>query len=354
MSVTTRSFGRTGRGEEATLYRIENAHGLAAEITDFGANLVSLLVPDRNGHVDDIVLGFDDVSGYTFNPSFFGSTIGRSANRIADARFTLNGVTYELEKNDGVNNLHSHFDDCFNKKLFKAEYDPDGCAVRFSVFSPDGDQGFPGNVTFAVTYSLSNEGGLVLDYEAVTDADTIMNVTNHSYFNLSGHASGSAMDHRLMLNAAHYTPTFPGSIPTGEIAEVKGTPFDFTQFRRIGDRIDESCEQLALAGGYDHNFVIDAAGSADSSAMRQIAILADEQSGRMMQVYSDLPGVQFYAGNFIATQAGKGGVTYAKRCGVCLETQYFPNAINTSGWAKPVLKPGETFRSTTEYRFSVE
>ena len=347
MSITTRSFGKTAKGEEVTLYRIENANGFAAEVTDFGANLVSLYVADRDGHFDDIVLGFDDVKGYAFNPCFFGSTIGRSANRIAKASFSLNGVTYNLEKNDGENNLHSHFDDCFNKKLFKAAILENENAVKFSVFSPDGDQGFPGNVNASVIYRVTDSNALELEYEATTDADTLYNVTNHSYFNLSGHASGSAMDHKLWLNAKHYTPTFPGSIPTGEIASVAGTPLDFTQPTRIGDRIDEDFEQLRLAGGYDHNFVVDTTGT----KVEQIAILSDEKSGRRMSVYTDLPGVQFYAGNFIATQTGKGGVTYSKRCGVCLETQYFPNAINEPAFKRPVLKAGETFHSITKYKF---
>ena len=347
MSITTRSFGKTAKGEEVTLYRIENANGFAAEVTDFGANLVSLYVADRDGHFDDIALGFDDVKGYAFNPSFFGSTIGRSANRIAKASFSLNGVTYNLEKNDGENNLHSHFDDCFNKKLFKAAILENENAVKFSVFSPDGDQGFPGNVNASVIYRVTDSNALELEYEATTDADTLYNVTNHSYFNLSGHASGSAMDHKLWLNAKHYTPTFPGSIPTGEIASVAGTPLDFTQPTRIGDRIDEDFEQLRLAGGYDHNFVVDTTGT----KVEQIAILSDEKSGRRMSVYTDLPGVQFYAGNFIATQTGKGGVTYSKRCGVCLETQYFPNAINEPAFKRPVLKAGETFHSITKYKF---
>lgn len=347
MSVSARSFGSTAKGEEATLYRIENAHGMVAEVTNFGANLVSLYVADREGRFDDIVLGFDDVKGYEFNPSFFGSTIGRSANRIAKATFTLNGVTYTLEKNDGENNLHSHFNDCFNKQLFKADIVEDN-AVKFSIFSPDGDQGFPGNVNASVIYRVTESDALELEYEATTDADTVYNVTNHSYFNLSGHASGSAMDHKLWLNARNYTPTFPGSIPTGEIATVAGTPFDFTQTTRIGDRIDDDNEQLGLAGGYDHNFVLDLSGN----GLTQIAVLSDEKSGRKMSVYTDLPGVQFYAGNFIATQTGKGGVTYSKRCGVCLETQYFPNAINTPGFASPVLKKGDTFHSVTRYKFS--
>lgn len=347
MSIKTCSFGKTSKGEETTLYTIDNSNGIKAGVTDFGAILVSLFVPDRDGHCEDVVLGFDSVSGYEKNPSFLGSTIGRNANRVANARFTLNGVTYKLAVNDGVNNLHSEFNTCFNKKLFKGEILDKENGVRFTVFSPDGDQGFPGNMTATVTYRLTEDNALEIEYGAVCDADTIYNPTNHSYFNLAGHASGSAMGHKLMLKAAEYTPTFPGSIPTGEIAPVAGTPFDFTEARVIGDRIDEDHPQLKLAGGYDHNFVNGISGD----SVELIAELSEETSGRHMRVYTDLPGVQFYAGNFISTQTGKGGVTYTKRCAVCLETQYFPNACNEPKFASPVLRKGEQFKSITRYVF---
>lgn len=345
--VSKRVFGHTSHGEEVSLFRLENASGVAAEVIDFGAILVSLYVPDKNGKAEDIVLGFDTVAEYEINPSFFGSTIGRNANRIADARFTLNGVTYELARNDGPNNLHSEFNTCFNKKMFKAEILEADNAVKMTVFSPDGDQGFPGNMTASVTYRLTDAGELEIRYEAECDADTVYNPTNHSYFNLAGHASGSAMGHKLKLNAGHYTPTVPGSIPTGEIAPVAGTPFDFTQTHVIGERIDADNAQLAMAGGYDHNFVIDREGA----GLVETAVLSEENSGRHMTVYTDLPGVQFYAGNFIAPQNGKGGVKYGKRCGVCLETQFFPNAINDPGFASPILRKGERFVSVTKYVF---
>lgn len=347
MSISTRSFGKTANGEEVTCYSISNANGLRVEVIDYGANIVSLYTPDKNGNFDDIVLGFDDVKGYEFNPSFFGSFIGRSANRIANAEFVLGDKVYRLARNDGKNNLHSEFDTCFNKKMFKAEILEDENAVKFTVFSPNMDQGFPGNLTASVIYRLTEQNALELEYDADTDEDTIYNPTNHSYFNLNGHASGSAMSHVLRLNATHYTPTVPGSIPTGEIASVAGTPFDFTTAQTIGDRIDLNDEQLNMAGGYDHNFVPDTTGT----KCEQIAILSSEESGRRMSVYSDLPGVQFYAGNFIAVQKGKGGVTYGKRHGVCLETQYFPNAINQIDFKKPVLKAGNHFHSITKYVF---
>ncbi len=350
MAVTTELFGQTSKGEPVTLYKISNSSGMTVGVIDFGANITSLLVPDKDGKFDDIVLGFDDVKGYAYNPCFFGSTIGRNANRIAGARFTLNGVTYNLEKSDGENNLHSNFEECFNKKMFKGTVNEGDNSVTLTLFSPDGDQGFPGNLTASVTFRVTECNALEIEYEGKTDADTVFNLTNHSYFNLSGHTAGTAaaMDQKLWLNATHYTPCFPGSIPTGEVATVAGTPFDFTQPTRIGDRIDNDHEQLRLAGGYDHNWAVDTSGTKPE----QIAVLTDDRSGRRMSVYTDLPGVQFYAGNFISPQTGKGGASYGKRCAICLETQFFPNAVNIPSFKSPVLKAGETFRTVTKFKFS--
>lgn len=348
MSITVKDYGITKKGEKASLYRIENSKGMVAEVTDFGAILTSLFVPDKNGVVEDVVLGFDTLEGYFDNDSFFGSTIGRNANRIAGAKFELNGVTYNLAKNDGENNLHSDFPNGFNKRMFKAEVLESENAVKFSIFSPHMDQGFPGNLEASVIYRLTENNGLELEYWAKADADTVYNVTNHTYFNLAGHASGSAMNHKLWLNAKNYTPVVKGAIPTGEIATVAGTPFDFTKMMTIGDRINDDNVQLALCKGYDHNYVLDIEGNAPE----QIAILCDEESGRRMSVYTDLPGVQFYAGNCIAEQTGKGGAQYGKRCAVCLETQYFPNSVNDPHFKSPVLKAGEEFKSITKYVFN--
>ena len=347
MSITSRNFGKTKNGEPIKIFRIENANGMIAEVTDFGAILTSLFVPDRNGKVTDIVLGFDSAKEYFYNPSFFGSTIGRNANRIANASFELNGAVYKLEKNDKKNNLHSHFDECFNKKLFKAETINAENAVKFSIESPDLDQGFPGKLDASVTYRLTEENGLEIEYYAVSDRDTVYNPTNHSYFNLNGHASGSAMGHKLWLKASGYTPVVKGCIPTGEIAPVAGTVFDFTKKTTIGDRINNDDEQLILGKGYDHNFAVDIKGR----RLTKIATLSNEDESRTMTVYSDLPGVQFYAGNCIKPQTGKGGAKYGKRCAVCLETQFFPNAINEKKFASPVLKAGKEFHSITKYVF---
>ena len=346
MSVLVSEFGTLKDGSKASLYTITNKNGMKAEITDFGANLVRLFVPDRNGSLADVVLGFDDVSGYTENPSYFGSTIGRNANRIGNSTFTLNGVTYQLEVNDGVNNLHSSFDFGYNKRFFKAQIMGDDC-VSFSLFSKDGDQGFPGNLEMSVTYVLMDDNELVLEYYGRSDKDTVFNPTNHSYFNLSGHDSGSAMHCRLMLNSVELTPVVEGSIPTGKFMKLAGTPFDFAELTTISDRIDDDDELLKIGKGYDINYVI----NKKEGEFGFAGVLVDDKSGRKMTVYTDLPGVQFYAGNCIATQKGKGGVTYTKRNAVCLETQFYPDAVNHAEFPQPLLKAGEEFKSVTIYKF---
>ncbi len=346
MSVSISEFGTLVDGSRASLYTIKNINEMKVEITDFGANIVSLFVPDKKGRLADVVLGFDDVTGYFENPSFFGSTIGRSANRIADSKFTLNGVTYNLEVNDGVNNLHSSFEGGFNKRLFKAEIKNDS-SVCFSLFSKDGDQGFPGNLEMSVTFTLTDDNELVLDYKGRSDKDTVFNPTNHSYFNLSGHDSGSAMHCRLMLNSVELTPVVEGSIPTGKFMKLAGTPFDFAELTTISDRIDDDDELLKIGKGYDINYVI----NKKEGEFGFAGVLVDDKSGRKMTVYTDLPGVQFYAGNCIATQKGKGGFTYKKRYAVCLETQFYPDAVNHANFPQPLLKAGEEFKSITAYKF---
>lgn len=347
MGITSRKFGKTRNGEEITIFRIENENGMVAEVTNYGAILTSLYAPDKNGNTTDVVLGFDTAEEYFYNPSFFGSTIGRNANRIAKAKFELNGKTYKLEKNDGRNNLHSHFTGCFNKLLWKATALKKENAVKFSLVSPDLDQGFPGKLTAEVIYRLTEDNGIEIEYFAKSDKDTVYNPTNHTYFNLNGHASGSAMGHKLWLKASNYTPVVKGCIPTGEIAPVAGTVFDFTKKMTIGDRINDDDEQLKLGKGYDHNYALDVKGN----KVVKIATLSNDDESRVMTVYSDLPGVQFYAGNCIKKQKGKGGAKYGKRCAVCLETQYFPDSINQKNFASPVLKAGSEFHSITKYVF---
>ena len=348
MGVTAESFGVTSKGDKVTLYKLTNKNGLVAEVIDFGAILKALYVPDRNGRLDDIVLGFNSITPYEYNTSFFGSTIGRNANRIAGAKFTINGKEYKLAPNDNKhNNLHSDFDTCFNKKMFKAEILEAENGVKLSLESPDMDQGFPGTLKADVTYRLTDDNALEIEYAAISDQDTVYNPTNHSYFNLGGEGSGSAMGHKLYLKCSNYTPADKESIPYGTIEPVAGTPFDFTTPTVIGDRINDDFEQLRFGKGYDHNFVIDKEGD----GVELCAILSDEKSGRSMSTYTDLPGVQFYAGNCIAYQYGKGNRAYGRRCGVCLETQYFPNSINEKNFASPLLKAGEKFHSVTRYVF---
>jgi len=343
MSVSTKNFGKTKDGKEILLYTIKNENGMEASVTNLGAILVTLLVPDRDGVVKDVVLGFDKGEDYLTNPCFFGATIGRSANRIAGAKFAIDGETYQLKVNDNENNLHSDADLGYHKQLWDAE--PAENAVKFSYFSPDGEMGFPGNLKISVTYTLTEDNALELYYDGVSDRKTLINLTNHTYFNLSGHDAKSILDTSVVLHASHYTPIVPGAIPTGEIAAVAGTPMDFTAAKTIGREIDTDWEQLTMVNGYDHNFVLD---NYDKTVRKIGETSAD---GRTMEVYTDLPGVQFYTGNGTAALTGKGGVVYGPRNAFCLETQYYPNSINQEGFQKPEFDAGERYQTKTIYRF---
>lgn len=346
MAITKRSFGVTKRGEEATLYTLENSKGMKAEVTDYGANLVNLFVPDKNGKVEDVVLGFDSVEGYENNPSFFGATIGPSANRIAGAKFAIDGVEYTLDVNDGPNNLHSHKDMGYHKLMWKVTAESEN-SITFTITDEDGYMGFPGNKELSLTYMLDEENGITLSYVGKSDKKTILNPTNHTYFNLDGHAAGSIEEHTMQLVAANYTPVVAGAIPTGEIAPVAGCPMDFTEAKVIGKEINADMEQLILTGGYDHNWVVDGW----DGTLRKISTVSGPKSGRVMHTYTDLPGVQFYAGNFIDPQDGKDGAKYGKRSGLCLETQYFPNTINTPAFPACVFGEDTEYKSVTVYRF---
>lgn len=343
MALKKRNFGVDG--QEATLYTLENSKGMKAEVTNYGANLVNLFVPDKNGVVEDVVLGFDSVKGYMKNGSFFGATIGPSANRIGGAKFTIDGVEYHIDVNDGPNNLHSHMEDGYHKMLWEAEEGEN--SVTFTVRDTDGYMGFPGNKELSLTYTLDEENGLTLHYHAKSDKNTVMNPTNHSYFNLDGHKSGNIENHIMMINASCYTPVVPGAIPTGEIATVKGTPMDFTAEKVVGKEIRENMEQLLLTQGYDHNWVVDGW----DGTLKHIATTIGPKSGRKMHTYSTLPGVQFYAGNCIGDEPGKDGAFYTKRSGLCLETQYYPNSINTPSFPSCVFGGDKEYDSVTVYRF---
>lgn len=345
MGVRKEKFGTTACGKDIYMYTLSNSKGMQAKIINYGAILVSLLVPDANGHTEDVVLGFDRLEDYYGNGSFFGATIGPSANRIAGASFALGGRQYKIDDNDGGNNLHSHMEQGYHKRVWTALEGTD--SVTLTVEGKDGDMGFPGNKTASITYSLSEDNELKLSYHAVSDADTIINLTNHTYFNLSGHQAGIIEDHLLQINASHFTPVVAGAIPTGEIAPVAGTPLDFTQMKPIGRDINADCEQLKLVKGYDHNFVIDGA----DGTLREIVAAEDPKSGRKMKVFTDLPGVQFYAGNCIGEETGKGGAVYGPRSGFCLETQYYPDNIHHPNFPQAVFGPGREYDAVTVYQF---
>lgn len=345
MRIVKEKFGTTKSGEDVYAYTLSNTSGMQAKVINFGAILVNLLVPDKDGSLADVVLGYDTLDDYYENNDFFGATIGPSANRIAGACFEIEGKTYHIDANDGENNLHSHKEDGYHKRVWDVEEGVDG--VTFTVEGKDGEMGFPGNKKLSITYSLSEDNALKLSYHASSDANTILNPTNHTYFNLSGHNAGTIEDHLLRLNASHYTPVVPGSIPIGKIASVARTPMDFTQKKPIGRDIHAECEQLRIGQGYDHNFVIDDA----DGTLREIAEAEDVKSGRKMKVYTTLPGVQFYAGNCIGKKCGKEGAAYGPRAGFCLETQYYPDNIHHSDFPQAVFGPGKDYDSVTVYQF---
>lgn len=343
MAVTQSQFGKTQLGKDIQLYSIKNKNGLVADVTNLGAILVNLVVPDNKGEYKDIVLGFDAGEGYLVNGSFFGATVGRVANRTANAKFTVDGKEYQLAVNDNANNLHSDFYKGMHKVIWEATVLEN--AVKFTYHSPDMENGFPGNLDMSVTYTLTDDNELRIDYDGVSDKKTIINMTNHTYFNLAGHDSGSILDTLLMIKASNYTPVVAGAIPTGEIAPVKGTVMDFTVEKAIGKEIEAEEEQLKLVQGYDHNYAID-----DYNGSLQLIATA-KAAGRTMEVYTDLPGVQFYAGNCIAGQEGKNGAFYSPRTGFCLETQYFPNSANDEHFIKPEFDANESYKTTTIYKF---
>ena len=347
MSVSCTEFGQIPGVGTVHLYHIENTSGAFAEVTEYGAILVRLVVPDSQGKLTDVVLGYEDPGQYAVNACFFGSTIGRNGNRIAGAQFSLDQETFTLAQNEFENNLHSG-PNGFEKKLWEAEIVSE-TAVRFSRVSPDLENGFPGRFDISVTYEFTEEAQLKLTYEGCSDKTTVANMTNHSYFNLSGEGSGDILDQELMLYASFFTPVHDTkSIPTGELRPVKGTVMDFTVPKTIGLQIDEADEQLAYTGGYDHNFVCD---KYQKGEVTPVAVAVSKKTGIRMSVFSDCPCVQFYAGNFIKEEQGKNGHIYRKRNGFCLETQVEPNAINMPEFHSPVLKAGEKYLSRTIYQF---
>lgn len=352
MSISISSFGALPDGRAAVLYTLTNPSGAQLCLTDYGARIVAVRVPDRTGNLADVALGFDSAADYIRQDNYIGATIGRVGNRIAGSAFTLNGKDYHVDANEGPNCLHGGHNG-FDRQLWHAEPHEGEAAdmVTFTYTSADGEEGFPGTLRVTVSIGWSHENDLSICYSAVCDQDTLCNLTNHSYFNLDGHGAGSIEEHELWLRASHFTPVAAGSIPTGEIRAVAGTPMDFTQPKKIGRDIREDYEQLLLTGGYDHNFVID--GWNDDGTLRHIATVKGPKSGRVMKAYTTLPGVQFYAGNFIDVQPGKDGVTYGNRCGFALETQYFPDTIHHENFPSYVFggENGREYDSVTVYKF---
>ena len=331
-------FGKTPQGKDAYLYTIACGK-LRAEISDFGATLVKLFVPDSNGNIADVVLGFDSPAEYAASDTYFGATVGRNANRIKNACFVLNNKTWSLAANEGLNSLHSG-PDGFERRLWNV-INHDADRITLALHSPHGDQGFPGNADITVTY-LMEGNGLRIIYDAVSDQDTLFNLTHHSYFNLAGHAQPEkAMAQILSMPARHFTPADEKSIPTGACRTVEGTPMDFRIPKAIGRDIDKDYDALQLQAGYDHNFEV---------FCNPCAVLCDLESGRQMAVITDLPGIQFYSGNYTDTQ-GKGGVHYPRRSGICLETQFYPDAVHNPQWKQPFVKAGEKYHSETKYCF---
>jgi aldose 1-epimerase len=329
------------------LYTISNDKGMKAQITNYGAILVSLMVPDKNGKIDDVVLGFDNISQYYEDTTFIGATIGRHANRIEGASFEINGVLYELEKNDGNNHLHGG-SKSFHKKIWKAEPQEKANSLTLSYFSKDGEDNYPGNLKVSVTYSITDDNSLKIDYYAVSDKDTVVNLTNHTYFNLAGKESNDILDHQLKIYADSFTPVDEACIPTGEIRQVFGTPFDFTKMKPIKPDIFSDDIQITYGKGFDHNWILNAKGDISQKAVE----VFEPISGRSMEVYTSLPGMQFYAGNCMKdSEVGKYGVTYKKRSGFCLESQYFPNSLKHKHFPSPILKAGNEYKHTTIYKF---
>ena len=345
ITVEESVFGKYTDDRTVRLFTMKNANGMSISVSDLGAALVKVIVPDGKGNAADVVLGFDRAEEYMNNGSFFGVVIGPNANRIAGASFEIDGQTYQTDRNDGENNLHSHKEKGFHKRLWQAETS-DGC-VTFSLQEEDGALGFPGNKKVSVCYTLTEDNELKIHYHGTSDRKTILNLTNHTYFNLEGHDSGSMEDHELWLNASHYTPVVAGAIPTGEIAQVAGTPMDFTRPKRVGQDIGKAFGQLELTGGYDHNWVIDGW----DGSLRHFATVKAPESGRVMKAYTTLPGVQFYAGNCMDEQRGKGGAVYGPRMGFCLETQYFPDTIHHAGFPSCLFGEGKEYDSVTVYQF---
>jgi aldose 1-epimerase len=350
--VSQAAFGRTPAGENVDVFTLTNAQGLEARIITYGGIVISLRVPDKNGTMGDIALGYNNLDGYLKATPYFGAIIGRYGNRIAKGRFSLDGKTYTLATNDGPNHLHGGARG-FDKVMWKGQSfrNADGVGVILTYDSPDGDQGYPGLLKTQVTYTLNDKNELAIDYLATTDKAAPVNLTHHTYFNLAGEGKRDILDHQLMINADRYTPIDATSIPTGELAPVEGTPFDFRQPTAIGLRIDQDNEQLKNGKGYDHNYVLNRQGEGLVRAARVV----DASTGRVLEVATTEPGIQFYSGNYLdGSITGKSGEPYQRRSAFCLEPQHFPDSPNHPTFPSTILKPGEEYRSKTVFTFGID
>ncbi len=363
VSVAREPFGTTAKGEAVSVYTLKNAHGMEIRAVNYGGIILSLKTPDRNGRLDDVVLGFDSLADYIRSSPYFGAIIGRYGNRIGRGRFTLEGRTYTLATNNGPNHLHGGVKG-FDKVVWDvAPFErPDSVGLVFRYTSPDGEEGYPGTLRATVTYTLTEGNELIFDYHATTDRATPVNLTQHSYFNLAGDGSGDILRHVVTLNADHFTPVDSTLIPTGEIRSVSGTPFDFRTPTPIGARINQDDEQLRYGRGYDHNFVLNTDGKGGTggtggtgAVLTLAARVYEPSSGRVMEIYTTEPGLQFYSGNFLdGTLRGKRGVVYGHRYGFAMETQHFPDTPNKPAFPSSTVRPGEEYRSRTIYKFAVQ
>ncbi|MFZ4768359.1 MAG: aldose epimerase family protein [Roseimicrobium sp.] len=349
MTIHSQDWGTTKNGQNVRLYTLRNSNGMEAKISNYGGIIVSLTAPDKKGQFADVVLGFDKLADYEERNPFFGCITGRYANRIAKGKFTLDGKAYTLATNNGPNHLHGGKEG-FDKKVWRAStlYRPNGVGVELFYTSPDGEEGYPGTLNCRVAYLLTSNNSLEIEYTATTDKPTVVNLTNHSYFNLAGEGKGSILDHVATINADAYTPTDDTLIPTGTVESLNGTPLDFSRPRRIGDRIHDDFTPLKQGKGYDHNYVLNG-----GAGLKTAARVKDPSSGRVLEVLTTEPGVQLYTGNHLNV-TGKGGHHYAARHGFCLETQHFPDSPNKSSFPSVILQPGDSYQHTCIFKFTTE
>ncbi|MCX6168460.1 MAG: galactose mutarotase [Ignavibacteriales bacterium] len=351
--VEKKLFGKLANGTEVFSYTLRNVNGMEAKIISYGATVVSLTAPDKNGKYEDVVLGYDNLEGYIEGTSYFGAIVGRYGNRIGKGKFKLDGKEYQLSINNGENHLHGGVEG-FNKKLWTVsgvDETPSGASISLKYVSMDGEEGYPGKVELTVVYDLTNENELRISYTGTTDKTTILNPTHHSYFNLSGDPNKTILDNELMIDAANFTPVDAGLITTGKFESVTNTPMDFHYAKKIGRDIESNFEQLKFGGGYDHNWVL----NKHQEKIFKCADLYERESGRFMEVFTDQPGLQFYCGNFLdGSVKGKNGIMYQKRTGLCLEAQCFPDSPNKPEWPSAVLTPDKVYHQTTIYKFSAK